>query len=687
MNLRRLLPITLAVVAATPAVLLAAPSSGEAGRLTGEEIAAGVLAAMDRTADPCRDFYRYACGGWLDTTKLPADRSRWTRSFSVIDEENRAVVREILEEAAAAPGDDRGRQRVGHYYGSCMAEEAVEKAGATPLEPVVRGIAAIADAASLLETTGRLHRLGVGALFETAVFPDFKNPDRDIAFFVQGGLGMPDRDYYVSEDPAKRELLAQYEGHVARMLGLLGEDGATAARHAAEILAFETELARASRPAAEMRVVERLYNKLDIGGLKELTPGLPWDAYLTGTGYPGVVDINVATPEFFQALERLVRETDLEAVRTYLRWQAVNSAAALLSSDFVNADFEFFGAKLAGQKEIEPRWKRCGRAAEEALGEAVGSVYVERRFGGRSKEVALEMIGDIETAFAASLPGLAWMDEATRARALDKKAAVHNKIGYPDEWRDYSAMRLAPGSYFANALAAREFEFDRQARKIGKPVDRGEWFMAPQRVNAYYNPLFNEIVFPAGILQPPFFHQDFPAAMNYGGIGGVIGHELTHGFDDQGRKFDPKGNLSEWWAPEATERFEAQAKCVDDFYAAYEVEPGLNVNGKLTLGENIADVGGLKQGYDAYKLWEARHGEREPFIEGLTNEQLLFVAWGQVWCTVAAPEALRLQVTTDPHSPSQFRVNGPISNNPAFVEAFGCAPGTPMRPANQCVVW
>ncbi len=657
------------------------------GSLTREQIASDIKAAMDTAADPCQDFYRFACGGWLDRTELPADQPRWTRSFSEIEERNRKVVREMLEEAAAAPGGSPERKQIGHFYGACMNEEAVNKLGAKPLQPMFKRIATVRDAKSLLRVTGELHRRFVDALFGVAVYPDFKDPEVNFAFFVQGGLGMPDRDYYVSEDEKKKALLADYQRHVARMFELLGDDAETAAGRAAVVLSIETELAKVSRDRTSMRDLNSLYNKIDITGLKKLTPELPWDEYLAGAGHAKVTSINVATPEFFELLEKLAMNTAPEDLQTYLKWRVVDSAAGMLSSDFVEADFEFNGKRLAGQQEIKPRWKRCVALTQEALGEAVGELYVERMFAGSSKKIALEMIHDIESAFENSLPQLAWMDDATRMRALEKLNAIGNKIGYPDRWRDYSSIMVTPGKHFENGMAARQFEFDRRAREIGKPVDRTEWNMTPQTVNAYHNPLLNEIVFPAGILQPPFFHRDFPAAMNYGGIGGVIGHELTHGYDDQGRKFDPTGRMQEWWQPEVSEKFEKQAECVDRYYSAYEIEPGVAVNGKLTLGENIADIGGLKQGYAAYKLWEGRHGVPEPAVEGLTNEQLLFVSWAQVWCTVMSPEQARLQVTTDPHSPAQFRAAGPVSHIPAFAESFGCEAGTAMNPEEHCTVW
>jgi endothelin-converting enzyme/putative endopeptidase len=646
-----------------------------------------VTSAIDSSADPCHDFYRYACGGWIDSTERPADESRWVRSFSVINEENRQIVRSILEEAGEQPGDDPNRQRIGYYYGSCMNESAVEEGGAAPLEPILETIASVDDTESLLATTGQFHRWGINAVFSGGVLPDFQNPDLNISWFFQGGLGMPDRDYYLSDDPKKQEQLAEYASFMATMFGLLGEDEETAAANADTVLAFETELARVSRPRQEMRDFERLYNKIDVSGLEELTPGLPWSAYFAAIGYPDVVDLSVATPEFFERFESLVAESDLATLKTYLRWHAVRSMADYLSSDFVNADFEFYGKIMRGQEEIQPRWKRCVQDTSGTLGEAIGTQYVERKFAGSSKEVALEMIGDIEHAFEANLPALAWMDDTTRGRAKDKVATLQNKIGYPDEWRDYSTMNLVADDYFANALAGNEFGFDYEAEKIGKPVDRTEWGMPPQMVNAYYNPLWNEIVFPAGILQPPFFHRDHPAAMNYGGIGGVIGHELTHGFDDQGRKFSPTGKREEWWEPQVEERFVEQAQCVDDYYSQYEVAPGASVNGKLTLGENIADIGGVKEAYKAFQEWAARNPDAGPAVDGLTNDQLFFVAWAQDWCTLATEEFERQQVTIDSHSPSKFRVLGPMSQNAAFGEAFQCEAEAPMNPGNRCQVW
>lgn len=655
--------------------------------LTPDQIAADVTSAMSPEVDPCQDFYKYACGGWLATTERPADQARWSRSGSVVRERNREFVRTVLEEAAADPGEDPDRVKIGSFYGACMDEEAIDARGLEPLEGIMAKIDAAEERTALLGLAAHAHRHGVGPFFDTAVFPDFQNPDLNIAWMSQGGLGMPDRDYYVSEDPKKQELLAEYEKHVARMFGLAGFEPETAVAAAETVLTIETRLAEKSRPAEEMRVIERLYNKIDRSGLDELTPGLDWSVYFETIGYPDISDISVATPEFFEELDAVLAEVPLEDLKTYLEWHAIHGYADSLTSELVQAEFDFYGKKLAGQEEIRPRWKRCVAATEAVLGEVIGRVYVKERFGGNSKNVALAMIADIEQAFENGLPGLEWMDDETRSRAMAKVETLANKIGYPDEWRDYSGLEVSADDYFATATAGAEFGFDYEISKVGDPVNRKEWGMTPQMVNAYYNPLWNEIAFPAGILQPPFFHKDFPAAMNYGGIGSVIGHELTHGFDDQGRKFGPDGRFSEWWAPEVNERFEAQAQCVVDHYSEYEVAEGAAVNGKLTLGENIADIGGVKEAYSAYKLYEEREGPPEPLLDGVTNDQLFFVAQAQVWCQLASEEIERMQVTTDPHSPARFRVIGPLTNNAAFAEAFACEEGTLMNPVEKCEVW
>lgn len=680
----------LGLACAGPEEDLHASRSGddEIGRLTPEQVAAEVQAALDTTVDPCQDFYRYACGGWIDNNEIPSDKTRWVRSFSVIQKTNQEAIRDLLEAAAkhpAEPGTDQ--RRIGDFYGACMNEEAIEARGIEPIEPLLAEVEGVTDAESLLRVTGKLHRNGFPGLFEMGPLPDFKQPDLEIAFFVQGGLGMPDRDFYLSEDEERQQLLAKYEEHIGQMLTFVGATEEKAKTAAAAVVGFETSLAEVSRSRQEMRIPDKLYNKIDVAGLQALTPSLPWAAYLEAIGYPELEMASVAVPEFFEALDGLVTSASPETLRAYLKWHLVSGAAPYLSAELVQADFEFFGTAVSGQAEIEPRWKRCVGATEDAMGEVLGRSYVERYFAGQSKEVGLEMIADIQQAFETSLPELGWMDETTRRRAVEKAQAVKEKIGYPDKWRDYSALELSPSDYFANILSANAVAFDFELEKVGNPVDPDEWGMTPQMVNAYYNPLQNEIAFPAGILQPPFFHRDFPAAMNYGAVGTVMGHELSHGFDDQGRKFAPDGQLRDWWEPAATERFEEQAQCVDDVYSGYEIEPGKAVNGRLTLGENIADLGGVKQAYRAYKSWENRHGAPAPAVEGLSNDQLFFVSFAQVWCSLITPEQAQLRLTTDPHAPARFRAIGPLANAPAFAEAFQCAPGTPMAPTNRCEVW
>jgi putative endopeptidase len=692
MNLRPLplAPVLFALAASGPLGAADAPS---AKTLTRAEIAQSVSSSMDRSADPCNDFYRYACGGWLENTTIPADQARWVRSFSTITERNRELVRDLLETEGKTPSADPERRQIGDFYAACMDEAAVERAGLKPLAGLFAEIDKVKDADSLFTVAAGLSENGVGTLFGGGAAPDFKNPGMNLLFLTQGGLGLPDRDYYVSDDPKKKELLAQYEVHVARMLALAGETAADSAQHARAIVAFETELAKASRPRAEMRDRDRIYNKLDRAGLEKLTPRLGWQRFFATLGYPEVQSINVAVPEFFQALERLATSTPPETLRAYLRWQTVDAHADRLPKAFVDANFAFFGKALSGQAEIQPRWKRCVTATTAALGEAIGKIYVAQEFAGNSKEVALEMIRDIENAFESNLPNLAWMDDTTRQRAVEKAKKITNKIGYPDSWRDYSTVVVKRDDYFASALSATRFEFHRDMKKVGHPVDRAEWRMVPQQVNAYYMSTSNEIAFPAGILQPPFFHKDFPAALNYGGVGTVMGHELTHGFDDQGRKSDGDGVLREWWEPEVAAKFEKQAACVEKQYSAMEVEPGVHVNGKLTLGENIGDIGGVQEAYWGYQSWKKRHAAEvaamaaDPLVPGLSDDQLFFVAFSQVWCSLSTPEYLRNQVTTDSHSPGQFRAIVPLINQPKFADAFSCPVGSRMNPKERCTVW
>ena len=652
------------------------------------DFAAAVKGAMDTKADPCQDFYQYACGTWRETTQLPADQVRWGRGFSEIAERNRTVNRSILENAARSPGEDPNRQKLGWFYGACMDEAAIASAGTKPIESWMKDVGKVKDATALMTAVGKMHASGIPGLFGLGVEGDFKDPNTSIGQMFQGGLNLPDRDYYLSQDPAKKDIRDKYVAFVAKMFEMYGTKPEAAKAMAGRVLAFETELAKNSRPRAELRDPDKTYNKLDRAGLQKLTPKLDWDGYFKAMGHPEITQLNIAVPEFFQGLETLVYATEPATFQAYLQWNVLHDAAPALPKNFDEENFGFYGKTLQGQKEQQARWKRCVGQTDGALGEILGQEFIKQQFAGDSKTIARELIEGIQTAFTNGLPDLEWMDDATRQRAVEKKAAIANKIGYPDKWRDYSKLKIKKGDYFGNLVASGRFEFEREAAKIGKPVDKTEWGMTPPTVNAYYNPLNNEIVFPAGILQPPFFSRAFPAAMNYGGIGMVMGHELTHGFDDQGRKFDAQGKLTEWWEPSVSTKFDERAACIEKQYGGFEVQPELKLNGKLTLGENIADNGGIKEAYNAYKAYETKHpGSETPAVAGLTNDQLLFVAFAQTWCSLATPEIERVLVTVDPHSPPKFRVNGPLSNYDQFAATFECAEGTPMHPKDVCEVW
>lgn len=652
-----------------------------------QQAVAALLADMDRAANPCEDFYRYACGSWLDNTPLPADKPVWTRSFSTIDEDNRTWINALLERAAADPGagDDDWR-RVGTYFAACMNETARAEAGVKPLAPLFERIGTVKDAASFLTVAGELSVLGATPLVGGWVDADFANPKLTILYLFQDGLGLPDRDYYLvpADDAKGQENLTAYQAHVGRMLAFAGVADAEAA--AGRVVEFEKKLATFSIPRDELQDPARIYNKVDLAGLQKAAPKLPWEAWLSAIGAPTARDISLHDAAWFTKLQELVLATDPGTMREYLAWHTIHATASALSPDIAAEGFAFYGKQLAGSKEQEPLWKRCVSSTSGSLGEVLGKVYVAERFGGASKPIADEMIDRVADAFEAGLPALAWMDDATRSAAVEKKNSVTRKIGYPETWRDYSSIALGP-LHLDNWANARRYEHAREVAKIGKAPDPAEWFMAPQMVNAYYNPLQNEIVFPAGILQPPFFLADYPAPMNYGGIGMVMGHELTHGFDDSGRQFDGTGTMRAWWSEAAVTAFEAQTQCIVDQYAAYTVPDGTHVNGELTLGENIADLGGVRTAFRAWKGWEQAHEPAGPYADGLTNDQLFFVSYAQGWCTKSTPELETLRVRTDSHSPAEFRVNGPLQNLPEFHQAFGCKEGQAMVRAPQCEVW
>ncbi len=642
--------------------------------------------AMDPRVSACEDFYQYACGGWLKTTPLPADKPSWTRSFSQIREDNLSSMREVLDAAVKDPGTDAEKQKVAQYYGSCMDEARIDAAGVTPLAPFLADINTVKDVASFVTLSGKLSAVGVTSVLSWDYDSDFKNPEIIDLFIYPSGLSLPDREYYRKTDDASKVLITALEAHIAAMLVRTGAAEAAAKTDAAAILSFEKQLAEATWPRSALRDPEKIFNKVDKKGLEKTAPKLGFSAWLKGLGAEPGDNIVATAPEVFKKYEAILAKTNAATLRAYLRWQLIHATAGALDSGTYNAEFAFFGKQVLGQQEPEARWKRCVGATNLALGEAAAKVWITSRFPGDSKTIALDMIGRIEGAFKAGLPKLAWMDDETRRRAGEKTDMIVNKIGYPDAWRDYSKLKVVPDQYATNLIAARKFETERRLAKLGKPVDKSEWFMTPQMVNAYYNSTWNEMVFPAGILQPPFFKNDYPVAMNYGAIGMVMGHELSHGFDDDGRKFDGGGRMVEWWAPEVAKGYEERAACVQSQYDAYEVAPGLNVNGELTLGENIADLGGLRVSYRAFQDSLGAGGNKAE-IPGLTEDQVFFVSFAQGWCNVASPEYQKMLVLSDTHSPAMYRVNGPASNLPEFAAAFGCQAGSKMVRAPACEVW
>ncbi len=642
-------------------------------------------ANMDTTANPCVDFYQYACGTWLAKNPIPADHSTWGVA-SELDERNETILRGILDKASAndpkrAPDD----QKIGDFYFSCMDEAGIEKRGIQPLKPDLDRINSLASKSALAGELAQLHLLGVNVLFRFGSSPDLKNSSMDIADIDQGGLGLPDRDYYLNTDARSVQLREKYLAHVQKMLELIGEPANKATSGAQAILRIETALAKGSLDRVSRRDPDRTYHKLPLADLSSLAPGFDWPRYFKAQDTPPFSDLNVSVPDFFKAMDAAVAQTSLDDLKAYMRWHLVHAEASLLAKAFVDEDFAFYGKLLTGAEELEPRWKRCVAAVDSDLGFALGRKFVDQTFGAEGKARTLKMVQEIEKSLSDDIHSLTWMTPATKEQALIKLRAVTNKIGYPDKPRDYSTVKIVRGDAVGNDERATEFEVHRELNKIGKPVDRSEWFMTPQTVNAYYNPPENSINFPAGILQPPFYDNRMDAAVNYGAGGSIIGHELTHGFDDTGRKFGPHGNLKDWWTPEDAKEFEKRADCFIQEYSAFIATGDVHLNGKLTLGENTADNGGIRLSFMA--MMDSLSSHPQAPIDGFTPEQRFFLAFGQSWCTNVRPEAARLRAQTDPHSPPNDRVNGVVQNMPEFQKAFSCQVGQPMVRMPACRVW
>ncbi len=642
-------------------------------------------ALFDANTPATDDFYRHVNGGWLDANPVPPEYGSWG-AFHEVHERNQRLLHDLLLKAAETPsGEGAPRRMVGDYFAAAMDETSIAKAGALPLQPLLSRIDDAATLADVRSLCRKLQRIGVGALFSLGVESDFEDADAYLVYIGQGGLGLPERDYYVRDDERSVELRRAYAEHVARQLGNLGAP-ADGARDAADrILAFETRLAEASLPAEKMRDVTLTMNRHAVGALDELMPGFGLSGLASDLGVTSA-SVNVDNADFFRELEAALAETPVATLREYLRWHLVKAYASALSPAFEEAAFEFYGRTLGGQQKMRPRWKRVLDAASADVGELVSQLYVEEAFSEAAKHRCERMVDHLLEAMEQAIRGAEWMTDPTRAQALTKLSGFSYKIGFPDTWRDYSGLTIDRSSYAENRMRCAAFEYDRQMGRLAEPVDKAEWAMPAHSVNAYYHPLLNEIVFPAGILQPPFFYAEADDAVNFGAIGAVIGHEITHGFDDQGSRFDANGSLNDWWTEADRTEFDRRAAVLVEQFDGYDVADDLHVNGRLTLGENIADLGGLKVAHAALRSCVGKDGAP---IDGFTPEQRFFISYASVWRTNYTEEYLRLIVNVDPHSPARFRVNGPLANLPEFAEAFGAEPGSPMvrEPEQRAHIW
>lgn len=678
--------ITLALAAGQPA--RSAPAAPAPRPLAARPYTPGLdVSAMDRAVDPCVDFYKFSCGHWLEKNPIPPDRPSWS-VYGKTNRENLQFLWGLLEEAARPdPGRDAETRKIGDFFAACMDEPAIEKAGAAPLRPDLDAIAGLRSKQEIGALLGRLHsRLSPGALlFDFGAAQSYQQASEVIGFAAADGLGLPDRDLYLKDDERSRETRERYRTFIRKLFELLG-DPAPADR-AATVLRIETALAKASLAPVDLRNPRNLDHRMNRAGLQALTPSFRWDDYLRGLGKPDLDDFNVTEPEFFHEVERQIAGSPLEDLQTYLRWQVARSQARNLSSPFVRASFDLYEAYLQGVQELMPRWRRCVSRVDDDLGEALGAVFVRKVFSPEGKGAAEDVARHIRNVMERRLRELPWMGAATKQQALAKLGAMREKIGYPEHWRDYAALEVRRDDFLGNLERAQAFEMRRQLDKIGKPLDRDEWGITPPTVNAYYNPKMNDMNFPAGVLLPPLFDLKMDAAPSYGNTGSTIGHELIHGFDDEGRQFDAQGNLRDWWTPEDAAEFGRRVSCVADQYAQYTVVDDIKINSRLTLGEDVADLGGTILAWEAWK--EATSGQKLESRDGLTPDQRFFVGFAQWACAGYRPESLRLSAKLNPHSPAQYRINGVVVNMPDFAAAFQCKPGQPMvkEPAKVCRVW
>ena len=694
MNCFRLASILLLTAGTALAQAPAAPPADASKPTPPPIIKSFDLTAIDKTADPCTDFYQYACGNWVKNNPIPSDQVRWARSFSLLRERNRYLLWQDLDAAAKDPKTPLQKQ-YGDFYAACMDTDVVEKKALTPIQPAFAAIDRLSDAKQLPALLSQLENHGTpDGFFNFDVGQDDKDSSQQIAQLFQGGLSLPDRDYYIVDSKRFITIRAQYIEHLKKMFTLAGDTPEQAAKEAAAVMEIETALAKASTSRTDLRSPANRYHIYTLVDFEKLSPAFDWSAYFSAVGIGHFDSLNVATPEFFKALNGLILSEPLEAWKSYLRWHALHGQALDLPKAFFDENFVFFRKTLSGQQEPEARWKQCSTMTDNALGEAVGQDWVKQNFPPAAKESMDKLVAALEKSLGDDIGTLPWMTDATKKAAEEKLAMIRNKIGYPEKWRDYSSVKVDRTDLIGNAHSSAVYERNYNFAKLGKPVDEKEWGMTPPTVNAYYNPSFNDINFPAGILQPPFFDFTIDPAVNFGGIGVVIGHEMTHGFDDEGSQYDGKGNLREWQTPEDRKAFTERTGCVANEYSGFEAAPAKGdtpaqmLKGDLTLGENTADNGGLRIAYMALKDTLAAEGKTiDDKIDGYTEAQRYFLGFAQVWCQNQTEQSARQSALTDPHSPGQWRVNGAVQNFDAFGKAFGCAKGQPMVPVNSCRVW